>query len=96
MSLGELLNNSINQTLSRTVVTSLTTLLALLALFYWGGEVIRDFAFAMSWGVVIGTYSSICLAVPLLLYLHLNRSGVMIGDKEDENKTTEAVAEKAP
>ena len=96
MPLGELLNNAINQTLSRTVMTSLTTLLALLALFYWGGAVIRDFAFAMIWGVVIGTYSSICLAVPLLLYLHLNRSGVMIGDKEDEKKTTEAVAEEAP
>ena len=96
MPLGELLNNAINQTLSRTVMTSLTTLLALLALYYWGGAVIRDFAFAMTWGVVIGTYSSICLAVPLLLYLHLNRSGVMIGDKEDEKKTTEAVAEEAP
>jgi preprotein translocase subunit SecF len=96
MPLSELLNNSINQTLSRTVITSLTTLLALLALFFLGGAVLRDFSFAMIWGVVIGTYSSICLAVPLLLYLHLNRSGVMIGDKEDENKATEAVAEEAP
>jgi preprotein translocase subunit SecF len=69
----DLLNRSINETLSRTVITSVTTLLALLALYFLGGEVIRDFSFAMIWGVLIGTYSSICLAVPLLLYLNVNR-----------------------
>ncbi len=68
MPVTELLNLSVNQTLSRTVVTSVTTLIALLSLHILGGEVIRDFAFAMIWGVVIGTYSSICLAVPLLIY----------------------------
>ncbi len=73
MPLPELLNNSINETLSRTVVTSLTTLLALLALYYLGGGVIRGFSLAMIWGVVVGTYSSICLAVPLLLYLNVGR-----------------------
>jgi preprotein translocase subunit SecF len=73
LSLFELLNNSINETLSRTVMTSVTTLLALLSLYILGGEVIRGFSFAMIWGVVIGTYSSICLAVPLLLYLDVNR-----------------------
>ncbi len=75
MALPELLNNSINQTLSRTVITSMTTLLALLSLYFLGGEVIRDFSFAMIWGVLIGTYSSICVAVPLLLHLNVRRSG---------------------
>jgi len=75
LSLEELLNNSINQTLSRTVITSLTTLLALFALYFLGGEVIRDFSFAMIWGVFIGTYSSICLAVPILLYMNIRRGG---------------------
>ncbi len=73
LDLAELLNKSINETLSRTVMTSVTTLLALLALYLLGGEVIRGFSFAMIWGVIIGTYSSICLAVPLLLYLNVSR-----------------------
>ncbi len=73
LSLFELLNNSVNETLSRTVMTSVTTLLALLSLYILGGEVIRGFSFAMIWGVLIGTYSSICLAVPLLLYLNIDR-----------------------
>jgi preprotein translocase subunit SecF len=73
MPLRELFNLSINQTLSRTTLTSFTTLLALVALYVLGGEVIRGFSFGMIWGVVIGTYSSICLAVPLLLYLHVRR-----------------------
>ena len=73
--LPELLNLSVNETLSRTVMTSLTTLLALLALYFFGGEVIRGFSFAMIWGVVIGTYSSICIAVPLLLVTKLKRGG---------------------
>ena len=73
MSLVELLNMSVNETLSRTVMTSVTTLLALLSLYILGGEVIRGFSFALIWGVLIGTYSSICLAVPLLLYLNVDR-----------------------
>ena len=73
MPLPELLNNSINETLSRTVMTSVTTLLALGSLYLLGGEVIRGFSFGMIWGVLIGTYSSICLAVPLLLYLNVDR-----------------------
>ena len=86
MPLAELLNLSINNTLSRTLITSLTTLLALAALFFLGGEVIRDFSFAMIWGVVIGTYSSICIAVPLLLYFGLDDKarGGIAGDDEDE------------
>jgi len=85
MPLPELLNRAINETLSRTVITSLTTLLALGALFFLGGAVIRDFSFAMIWGVIIGTYSSICLAVPLLLYLKLERRGTLVGETGDEN-----------
>lgn len=73
--LESLLNRSINDTLSRTVMTSVTTLLALLALYFFGGEVIRGFSFAMIWGVIIGTYSSIFIASPLLMYLNLRRSG---------------------
>ena len=65
--LSSLLNKSINQTLSRTIMTSLTTLLALLALFIFGGEVVRGFVSAMIWGVVIGTYSSIFIASPMII-----------------------------
>ncbi len=73
MPLPELFNLSINETLSRTTITSLTTLLALGALFFFGGEVISGFSIALIWGVVIGTYSSIALAVPVLLYLDIDR-----------------------
>ena len=84
MPFPELLNNSINQTLSRTVITSVTTMLALLALCFLGGEVIRDFSFAMIWGVLIGTYSSIFLAVPILLNLNIKRVGSLVGETETE------------
>lgn len=63
----ELLNLSINQTLSRTLMTSITTILALLALFIFGGEVVKGFVSAMIWGVLIGTYSSIFIASPLII-----------------------------
>ena len=85
MPLDELLNLSINNTLSRTIITYVTTLLALLALFFLGGEVIRDFSFAMIWGMLVGTYSSICIAVPLLLYFGLDDKarGGLAGDDEE-------------
>ncbi|WP_420003084.1 protein translocase subunit SecF [Arenibacterium sp. LLYu02] len=73
MPLGELLNLSINETLSRTTMTSFTTLLALIALYVLGGDVIRGFVFAMIWGVVVGTYSSIFVASTILLWLGVNR-----------------------
>ncbi len=76
MELTELLNLSINDTLSRTTMTSLTTMLALLSLFFFGGEVIRGFTAAMIWGVVVGTYSSIFVAAPLLLILGVDREGI--------------------
>jgi preprotein translocase subunit SecF len=74
--LTEVLNKSINETLSRTMITGLTTLIALLALSLFGGEVIRGFSLALVWGVVIGTYSSIGIAVPLLLYTGVRRSSL--------------------
>ncbi len=73
MDLSDLLNIAINETLSRTVMTSVTTLLALLALYILGGEVIRGFTFAMIWGVIVGTYSSIFIASPLLILLGVKR-----------------------
>ena len=71
--LKDVLNISINETLSRTLMTSVTTLLALVALFVLGGDVIRGFVFAMIWGVVIGTYSSIFVASTVLLVLGVKR-----------------------
>ncbi len=71
--LVELLNISTNDTLARTVMTSVTTMLALLALFFFGGEVIRAFTFAMIWGVIVGTYSSVFIAAPALIYLGVHR-----------------------
>ena len=71
--LQDVLNLSINETLSRTVMTSVTTLLALLALFVLGGDVIRGFVFAMIWGVIVGTYSSVFVASAVLLRLGVKR-----------------------
>ncbi|WP_038036472.1 protein translocase subunit SecF [Thermopetrobacter sp. TC1] len=67
--LPELIDLSINQMLSRTILTSLSTLVALLALYFFGGEVIRGFTFTMIWGVLVGTYSSIFIAAPILIWL---------------------------
>ncbi|MDJ0628586.1 MAG: protein translocase subunit SecF [Rhodobacter sp.] len=71
--LKEVLNLSINETLSRTVMTSGTTLLALISLLILGGDVIRGFVFAMTWGVIVGTYSSVFVASNILLYLGTKR-----------------------
>jgi len=81
MELKDVLNLSINETLSRTIMTSVTTLIALLTLYFLGGDVIRGFTFAMIWGVIIGTYSSIFVASVILL-----RRGV----KRDWDKTDNA------
>ncbi|GAQ94434.1 preprotein translocase subunit SecF [Thermodesulfovibrio aggregans] len=72
MSLEALMNKSINEVLSRTIVTSLTTFLSAVALFFFGGEVLHDFALAMMIGIVIGTYSSIFVASPVVLLLGKN------------------------
>jgi SecD/SecF fusion protein len=71
MSMIELLDLSMNQTLSRTVLTGVTTLLALIALFLFGGEVISSFVLAMIFGILVGTYSSIFVAGPLLILFKL-------------------------
>ena len=73
MSLSDLLDQSVNETLSRTLMTSLTTLIALGAMFTLGPEVIKGFTFAMMWGIVIGTYSSVFVAAPLLLWFNVKR-----------------------
>lgn len=78
MALTDLLDRSLNDTLARTLMTSVTTLLALAALFIFGGPVIRDFTFALIWGVLIGTYSSIFIASPILLFLNLRAESVAL------------------
>ncbi|GAB5502987.1 protein translocase subunit SecF [Pyruvatibacter sp.] len=89
MPLIELLDLAVNKTLSRTVMTSVTTLLALLSLYIFGGEVIRGFTFAMIWGIIIGTYSSIFVAAPLLLWLGVKRdwSGAGAGEPSQTAKS---------
>jgi preprotein translocase subunit SecF len=76
MPLPELIDRSINETLARTVMTSLTTLLALIALVVAGGPVIRGFTIAMIWGVLIGTYSTVYVASPMILHLRLPREAM--------------------
>ena len=71
--LSILLNDSINETLPRTIKTSVTTLLALISIYFFGGEILKGFSFALIWGVIIGTYSSIFIATPILLYINLKR-----------------------
>lgn len=73
MPLDQLFDLSINQTLSRTTMTAATALIALIALYIFGGEVLRGFSTAMIWGILIGTYSSIFIATPPLLYMNLRR-----------------------
>jgi len=73
LELQQVLNLSINETLSRTVMTSVTTLIALISLFILGGDVIRGFVFSMIWGVIVGTYSSVFIASNILLRLGVKR-----------------------
>tara|TARA_B100000579_G_scaffold425986_1_gene432536 strand:- start:3500 stop:4402 length:903 start_codon:yes stop_codon:yes gene_type:complete len=82
LKIGEICNISINETLSRTIITSLTTLLALISIFVLGGEILRGFAFAMIVGVLIGTYSSIFVASPILRYLNVSFKTI---EKEKED-----------
>jgi len=80
----EVVNISINQTISRTLMTSFTTLLVLLSLFFLGGEVIHAFAMALIIGVLIGTYSSIYIATTTALQLGISRSDLLLPDKEGD------------
>jgi preprotein translocase subunit SecF/SecD/SecF fusion protein len=88
MELNELLNVSINETLSRTILTGVTTIAVLIALLVFGGPVLRNFVFAMLLGVLIGTYSSIFIAAPIIDYLGVKRdwSGVKDGQKTAASK----------
>ena len=70
----ELINDSINSTLSRTLKTSGTTLLALISIYFFGGEILKGFSFALIWGIIIGTYSSIFIASPILIYFNVKRN----------------------
>ena len=79
---NEVVNTSVNQTLSRTVMTSLTTLLVLIALFVFGGEIIHAFAFTLIVGVIIGTYSSIYVASTSLLRLGVSKFDLLQVEKE--------------
>ena len=88
LAIFDLLNLAINATLTRTVLTSVTTLLALGALFLFGGQVIRGFTAGLIWGVVIGTYSSVGLAVPLLSFMNLR--GTQSGAEEEKAKKSGA------
>lgn len=85
--LDALLDFSLNETLSRTTMTSLTTLLALGSLYIFGGEVIRGFTAAMIWGVVVGTYSSIFVAAPILLVLGVKRDWSQEGESASQTQS---------
>jgi len=84
----DIIDRGVNETLARTTMTSFTTLLALIALWLLGGPVIRDFCFAMIWGVVVGTYSSIFVASPILPLFHLDR--LARGGDDDTSDAIEA------
>ncbi len=78
----ELTNISINETLSRTIITSITTLLALASIYFFGGEILKGFSLAMILGVIFGTYSSIFIANPVLVFLKVSQKTIL---KEDKN-----------
>ena len=79
----ELTNISINETLSRTLITSITTLLALFSIFFFGGEILKGFSLAMIFGVIFGTYSSIYIANTVLVRLNVSQKTIL---KEEEEK----------
>jgi preprotein translocase subunit SecF len=81
----EVVNTSINETLSRTLMTSTTTLMVLIALFLFGGEIIHGFAFTLITGVIVGTYSSIYVASTALLMLGVSKFDLMEVEKEGAN-----------
>ena len=78
----ELTNISINETLSRTLITSITTLLALLSIFFFGGEILKGFSLAMIFGVIFGTYSSIYIANTVLVRLNVSQKTILKEDKD--------------
>jgi preprotein translocase subunit SecF len=83
MGFAELINKSLNETLSRTILTVSTTALAVLSLLLFGGEVLRGFSIAMLWGIVVGTYSSLFIAAPILYYIRPKRAALQSGDADE-------------
>ena len=83
ISISEISNTSTNQTLSRTLITSITTLLALFSIYIFGGAILKGFSFAMIIGVIIGTYSSIFVATPILNYTNVNQKTVLKDNTEN-------------
>ena len=81
--ISEISNKSTNQTLSRTLITSVTTLLALFSIFIFGGAILKGFSFAMIVGVIVGTYSSIFVATPILNYTKVSQKTILKEDKKD-------------
>jgi preprotein translocase subunit SecF len=85
---SKIINGALNQTLSRTIMTSLTTLLVLLALFFLGGEIIHSFAMALLIGVLIGTYSSIYVASSMILAMGITKEDMLPSEKEKQEIDT--------
>ena len=83
----EIINESLTQTLGRTLMTSLTTVLVLLALLFLGGDIIHNFALALTIGVAVGTYSSIYIAANLLLAFNIRREDLLPPEVEEEDQT---------
>ena len=83
ISITEISNSSTNQTLSRTLITSVTTLLALFSIYIFGGAILKGFSFAMIIGVIVGTYSSIFVATPILNYTNVSQTTILKKDKEN-------------
>ena len=83
ISISEISNTSTNETLSRTLITSVTTLLALFSINIFGGAILKGFSFAMIIGVVVGTYSSIFVATPVLNYTNVSQKTILKEDKEN-------------
>jgi preprotein translocase subunit SecF len=91
MPLRDLINLALNETLARTIITAATAILAVLALLLFGGEVLRGFSIALLWGMIIGIYSSLFIAGPLLYYIQPNRRGIA-KDAEPEAEPAKRVS----
>ena len=85
ISISEISNVSTNETLSRTIITSVTTLLALFSIYIFGGSILKGFSFAMIVGVIVGTYSSIFVATPILNFTNVNSKTILKEDINDNN-----------
>jgi preprotein translocase SecF subunit len=83
ITITEISDLSTNQTLSRTLITSVTTLLALLSIYIFGGAILKGFSFAMIIGVIVGTYSSIFVAAPILNYTNVSQKTILKEEREN-------------